>query len=91
MTKSIASKERVKKNYFVFYVTKLTFSRVPNGLHPDQDRHSVGADLGSNYLQWLSADDKSPLARKVKKTLLCISYTEHQFPCNLQTATVYQS
>ena len=30
-----------------------------NGLDPDQDRHSVGPDLGPNCLQRLSADDKS--------------------------------
>ena len=29
-----------------------------NGLHPDQDRRSVGPDLGSNRSQMLSADDK---------------------------------
>ena len=32
---------------------------VSNGLDPDQDRHSVGPDLGSNCLQRLSADNKS--------------------------------
>ena len=35
-----------------------------NGLDPDQDRHSVGPDLGPIYLQRLSADDKSPLELK---------------------------
>ena len=30
-----------------------------NGLDPDQDRHSVGPDLGPNSLQRLSEDDKS--------------------------------
>ena len=30
-----------------------------NGLDPDQDRHSVGPDLGHSSLQRLSADDKS--------------------------------
>ena len=35
-----------------------------NGLDPDQDRHSVGPDLGPNCLQKLSADVESPLARK---------------------------
>ena len=34
--------------------------RVSNGLDPDQNRHSVGPDLGPNCLQWLSADDKGP-------------------------------
>ena len=31
-----------------------------NSLDPDQDRHSVGPDLGPNCLQRSSADDKSP-------------------------------
>ena len=35
-----------------------------NGLDPDQDRHSVGPDLGPNCLQRLSAENKLPLARK---------------------------
>ena len=30
-----------------------------NSLDPDQDRHSVDPDLGTNCLQRLSADDKS--------------------------------
>ena len=30
-----------------------------NSLDPDQDRHSVGHDLGPNRLQWLSSDNKS--------------------------------
>ena len=30
--------------------------RVTNGLYPDQNRRSVGTELGSNYLQMLSAD-----------------------------------
>ena len=54
--------------------SRLTFSknsfsnaiRVSNGLDPAQDQHSVGPDLGPNCLQMLSADDKSPLAGKVK-------------------------
>ena len=29
-----------------------------NSLDPDQDRHSVGPDLGPNCLQRLSPDDK---------------------------------
>ena len=31
--------------------------RVTNGLYPDQNRGSVGTELGPNYLQMLS-DDK---------------------------------
>ena len=38
--------------------------RVSNSLDTDQDRHSVCPDLGPNCLQRLSADDKSPPARK---------------------------
>ena len=39
--------------------------RVSNSLDPDQDRHSVGPDLGPNSFERLSADEKkSPLARK---------------------------
>ena len=35
--------------------TKRTFFiRVSNGSDPDQDRRSVGPDLGSNCLQWFS-------------------------------------
>ena len=29
-----------------------------NGLYPDQNRRSVGTELGPNYLQGLSADKK---------------------------------
>ena len=32
---------------------------VSNSLDPDQDRRSVGPDLGPNHLQRLSVDDKS--------------------------------
>ena len=39
-------------------IFKNTF-RVSNSLDPDQDRHKVGPDLGPNYLQRLSADNKS--------------------------------
>ena len=57
---------------FVVVCCQLTFFKIPfrntirvsNGLDPDQDRHSVGPDLGPNCLQRLSADDKSPLAKK---------------------------
>ena len=49
------------------YFSKLIFKTnsfrntisVSNGLDPDQDRHSVGPDLGPNCLQRSSADDKS--------------------------------
>ena len=38
--------------------------RVSNSLDPNQDRHSVGPDLGANCLQRLTADEKSSLATK---------------------------
>ena len=44
----------IKINFF-----KKSFSntiRVSNGLYPDQNRRSVGTELGPNYLQMLSAD-----------------------------------
>ena len=42
-----------QKNYF------RNTDRVSNGLDPDQDQHCVGPDLGPNYLQRLSAGDRS--------------------------------
>ena len=45
-------------------ILKITFLRVSNSLDPDQDRqndqdrHSVGPDLGPNCLQRLTADEK---------------------------------
>ena len=35
-----------------------------NSLDPEKDRHSVGPDLGSNYLQRLSADEKLLIAKR---------------------------
>ena len=37
-----------------------------NCLDPDQDQHFVGPDLGPNYLQRLSADDKSHPSMEIK-------------------------
>ena len=59
-----------------------------NGLDPDLDQHSVGPDLGLNCLQWLSADDKSPLAREdlyTRKPILGPS------PLRLILSSVYAS
>ena len=51
--------------YHLLTFSKLNFLRVSNCLDPDQDRHSVGPDLGPNCLQRLTADEKKlPLARK---------------------------
>ena len=41
------------QNYFFFSTI-----RVSNGLYPDQNRRSVGTELGLNYLQMLSAGKK---------------------------------
>ena len=43
--------------YFFLNYFKNTIG-VSNGLDPDQDRNSVGPDLGPNHLQRLSVDDK---------------------------------
>ena len=40
---------------------------VSNGVDPDQNRHSVGPDLGINCLQSLSADDKSAIKERIKQ------------------------
>ena len=49
-----------KKNQNSLFFSGKSFGntiRVSNSLDPDQNRHSVGPDLGSNCLQKLSADD----------------------------------
>ena len=54
----------IQNNFYHHFFFRNTI-RVSNCLDLDQDRHSVGPDLGPNCLQKLSADDKkSPLARK---------------------------
>ena len=51
--------------FFFFNISFRNTIRVSNSLKPDQDRHKVGLDLGSNSLQSLLAGDKiHPLARK---------------------------
>ena len=47
---------------FLFFFQKNL--QVSNNLDPHQERHCVGPDLGPNCLLKLSADNKSPLARK---------------------------
>ena len=51
---------------FSFFFKKIfrNHIRVSNSLDSDQDRPSVGPDLGPNCLQRLSAHYKSPLALK---------------------------
>ena len=48
--------------------------RVSNCLNPDQDRHSVGPDLGFNCLQRLSADDKVTPSKE-RGVTLCMKNT----------------
>ena len=45
----------------LFFSLKLTLKNLSgsNGLDPDQDRNSVGPDLGTNCFQRLSTVDKS--------------------------------
>ena len=40
-----------------------------NSMDPDQDQCFVGPVLGPTCLQWLSADDKSQLSRKLSSCL----------------------
>ena len=49
------------KSFFLIFQNSI---RVSNGLDPDQNRRSVGTDLGPNCLQRLSGKEKSPLARE---------------------------
>ena len=63
-------------NFLCFCYGPLTFSKLTffkklfqkpfksKSLDPDKDQRSVGPGLGPNCLQRLSADNKSPLARK---------------------------
>ena len=51
-------------DFFKNYLFQKIIS-VSNGLDQDQNRHSVGHDLGTNCLQRLSADDKSAIANRV--------------------------
>ena len=46
----------IKINFFKNYFKNTI--RVSNGLYPDQNRRSVGTELGPNYLQMLSADNE---------------------------------
>ena len=41
-----------------------------NALDPDQDRHFVSPDLGTNYLQRLSADGGEAVASKERVNVL---------------------
>ena len=45
--------------HYLFKIFFLNNIRVSNSLDPDQDRHSVGPDLGPDCLQRLSTVDKS--------------------------------
>ena len=59
--------------YFFFKIKffKASFRnaiRVSNGLYPDQDRRSVGTDLGTNCLQRLSADKSRGWQEKSEET-----------------------
>ena len=49
---------------FIFQNSVRNTIRVPNGLYLDQDRRSVGTDLGTNCLQKLSADTKNAADKK---------------------------
>ena len=51
----------IQSKWFIHNTTvvlTLCMLDMPNGLDPDQDRRSVGSDLGPNCLQSISANDK---------------------------------
>ena len=56
-----------------------SFSKKVNSLDPDQDRHCVRPDLGSNCLQRLSADNKSRCLqlRKEVKSMIHVFQMNH--------------
>ena len=47
-----------------------TLSSVSNSMNLDQDQHSVGPDLGTNYLQKLTADKVSEVAASKERVKL---------------------
>ena len=56
-------------------------------LAPDQDRHSVGPDLGQTCMQRLSADDKSRDSKERVNVLAFV--TQRLIGCQI-FATVYR-
>ena len=61
--------------------------RVSNGLGPDQDRRSVGPDLGPNCLQKLLAEDKTK-ELNYKITSLSITGTRYNVNNSLPSSVV---
>ena len=59
-----------------------------NGLDPDQDRHSVGPDLGTNCLHRLSAGGKSPYqqSNELKKNVKHFKYFAEIRDSDLRTS-----
>ena len=53
--------------------------RLSNSLDPDQDRHSVGPDLGPNSLQRISTDDKRRRKQR-KNVILMVSNSAGSIP-----------
>ena len=75
--------------YFQNGLFQKNLSRLANGLSPDQDRCSVGPDLGPNCLQRLSADDKSQLGMKELKRTLCVTARWNTVHQNILYHSIY--
>ena len=56
---------------------QINFFKKKNSLDPDQDRHCVRPDLGSNCLQRLSADNKSRCSQLRKELKSMIFQMNH--------------
>ena len=54
------SKLTFTKNFFQEHY----YIKVSNGLDPDQDQHFVCPDLGPNFLQRLSTDDRVTVSKE---------------------------
>ena len=74
----------LKINFFKKKNPSGILSRVPNGLDPDQDRSSIGPDLGSNCMQRLPATTKVAASKKRVKQCLAAVLKFHRF-CLFQT------
>ena len=69
----LLSSDDIFQNHFFFSKNSFRYNiRVSNSLDPDQDRHSVGPDLGPNCLKKLSV----PPARNISLILTILDLQE---------------
>ena len=82
-------KFRFNSKLFQKILSGILTIRVTNSLDPDQDRHSVGPDLGPNFLQGLSAGDESRRQQGTSQGINLFSIhlqTKHQLHCEIKRA-----